>query len=241
MLSVKNLTASVGDKKILDNISYDFEKGKVYAIMGPNGSGKSTLASVVMGHPVYELSDDSVITYNNEDIHELDSNERGEKGIFMSFQSPMSLSGVNVFQLLRYALDGKKDPLALKKEIEKYAQKLHIKEDLIMRSINEDFSGGEKKKMEILQALVLDPSLLFFDEIDTGVDVDALKIIAEAIKDMKSPDKTLVIITHYNRILKYLQPDEVVVITDGIISATGDYMLAHTIEAEGYSKVNGKK
>lgn len=241
MLSVKNLTASVGDKKILDNISYDFEKGKVYAIMGPNGSGKSTLASVVMGHPVYELSDDSVITYNNKDIHELDSNERGEKGIFMSFQSPMSLSGVNVFQLLRYALDGKKDPLALKKEIEKYAQKLHIKEDLIMRSINEDFSGGEKKKMEILQALVLDPSLLFFDEIDTGVDVDALKIIAEAIKDMKGPDKTLVIITHYNRILKYLQPDEVVVIADGTIAATGDYKLAHTIETEGYSKVNAKK
>lgn len=241
MLSVKNLTASVGDKKILDNISYDFERGKVYAIMGPNGSGKSTLASVVMGHPVYELSDDSVITYNDEEIHELDSNERGEKGIFMSFQSPMSLSGVNVFQLLRYALDGKKDPLALKKEIEKYAKKLHIKEDLIMRSINEDFSGGEKKKMEILQALVLNPSLLFFDEIDTGVDVDALKTIAEAIKDMKSSDKTLVIITHYNRILKYLQPDEVVVIADGKIAATGDYKLAHMIETEGYSNVNAKK
>lgn len=237
MLHIKQLTASVGPKTILKDMSYTFEKGKVYAIMGPNGSGKSTLASVVMGNPAYTLAEESRIIFMDEEIQALESHERAKKGIFLSFQTPLSLAGVTIYQLLRFALQGTREPLAIRKAVQSFAKKLKIPEELITRSLNEDFSGGEKKKMEVLQACVLDPQLLIFDEIDTGVDVDALKTIAGCMKELMSPDKTIIIITHYNQILKYVKPDTVLVLREGKIVAEGDHTMAEKIEKNGYDGI----
>lgn len=234
MLKIKNLTVSIGEKTILDNINIDLKKGKVYAIMGPNGSGKSTLASAIMGHPSYELSENSKIIFNDEEIQTEESHLRAKRGIFLSFQSPLTLSGVNVFQLMRIALDGKLDPLTLKNKLKERAKKLKIKEELISRSLNDGFSGGEKKKMEVLQATVMEPTFLMLDEIDTGVDIDSLRTIAEFLSDMKSKNRTIVIITHYNRILKFLKPDEVLIVMNGQIATQGSAELSQKIEAEGY-------
>jgi Fe-S cluster assembly ATP-binding protein len=234
MISLKNLNVYVSEKQILKNINFDFEKGKVYALMGPNGSGKSTLANILMGHPSYEIKSGKIFL-GSEEITDLPVEKRAQKGIFLSFQQPLSLSGVNVFQLLRLALSGKKDPLMLKKEIETLAKKLKIKKELIERSLNDGASGGEKKKMEVLQAAVLEPKFLIFDEVDTGVDVDALKTIASFIADFKK-GRTILVITHYNRILRYLKPDKVLVMIDGEIKKVGDHQLAEEIEKEGYEK-----
>jgi Fe-S cluster assembly ATP-binding protein len=239
MLEIKNLTASVEDKKILNGISYHFEEGKVYAVMGPNGSGKSTLASSAMGHPAYELSEDSEIILDGEAIQEEDADKRSKKGLFMSFQSPLSLSGVTINNLLRYALDGKMKALDVRKKVAEYAEKLGVSADLLKRSLNEDFSGGEKKKMEMIQAALLDPKVLFFDEIDTGVDVDALKSITSFLQEMKEadPKKTFIIITHYTRILEYINPDTVLVMKNGKIAKEGDASLAKEIEENGYENI----
>jgi len=234
MISLKNLNVYVSEKQILKNINFDFEKGKVYALMGPNGSGKSTLANILMGHPVYKIKSGKIFL-GSEEITDLPVEKRAQKGIFLSFQQPLSLSGVNVFQLLRLALSGKKDPLVLKKEIETLAKKLKIKKELIERSLNDGASGGEKKKMEVLQAAVLEPKFLIFDEVDTGVDVDALKTIASFIADFKK-GRTILVITHYNRILRYLKPDKVLVMIDGEIKKVGDHQLAEEIERNGYLK-----
>lgn len=234
MLTLKNLSVSIESKKILKNINYTFEPGKVYAIMGPNGSGKSTLASTVMGHPIYSVNKTSKIMFEGENITEMEPNERSNKGIFLSFQTPMALTGVTIYQFMRYALTGKMDALKIRQGVQKYAKKLRISEDLLSRSLNDGFSGGEKKKMEVLQAALLDPKLAFFDEIDTGVDVDALRSIAKFIQAMRTPQKTFVIITHYNRILKYLKPDKILVIKNGQIVKEGDYKLAQEIEKKGY-------
>jgi len=234
MLSLHNLTVSIGEKKILDNISYTFEHGKVYAIMGPNGSGKSTLAGAVMGNPVFELGHASKIIFKRKKLNDLEPHERAQKGLFMSFQTPIALTGVTIYQLLRYALNGREDPLKIRQEVQKYAKKLHIKEELLSRSLNEGFSGGERKKMEVLQALVLQPELMFFDEIDTGVDVDALKIISKMVNKLTGTDKTVILVTHYNRLLKYVKPDRVLVLAGGRLVAEGDAQLAHEIEKNGY-------
>lgn len=236
MLKLQNVTAKIGDKEILKKINFEFEKGKIYAIMGPNGSGKSTMAYTIMGHPGYELGPKSKITFEKEDITELESNERAEKGIFLSFQTPLALSGVRVYQLLQLALQGKKDPLKIREEAKKYANELKISEELLNRSLNEGASGGERKKMEVLQAAVLDKKLLVFDEVDTGVDVDALKSISQFLMKHRE-DKTYIVITHYNRILHYLKPDYVLVINKGTIVKVGDHTLAEKIEKEGYESI----
>lgn len=236
MITLDNLTVSIEGKKILHNINYTFEKDKVYAVMGPNGSGKSTLAYAIMGHPGYSLHAESKILYGSKPIHELSADERSEFGVFLSFQSPLSLSGVKVSQLLQLALKGKKDPLTIRNEIKKVAAELKISEDLLFRSLNQGASGGEKKKMEVLQAAILDKSFLMFDEVDTGVDVDALKTIAQFLHKHKK-NKTYVVITHYNRILRYLKPDRVLVIAEGQLKKEGDYTLAEEIEANGYGSV----
>lgn len=235
MLQIKNLTISVNKKKIIENFSYTFEKGKIYAVMGPNGSGKSTLAYALMGHPSYKL-EGGRLKMENRDITDKKPEERAKLGIFLSFQSPLSLSGVNVFQLLRLALSGKKDPLTVKKEVEKLAEKLKIKKELIERSLNDGASGGEKKKLEILQAAVLDPKIAIFDEIDTGVDVDALRTISKFL-DGNKKGKTYILITHYTRILHYVKPDKVLVIVDGKLVKDGNFKLAEKIEKEGYEKI----
>ncbi|MBI4004872.1 Fe-S cluster assembly ATPase SufC [Candidatus Roizmanbacteria bacterium] len=233
MLSVQNLTASVNNKRILTDITATFEKGKIYAILGPNGSGKSTLANVLMGHPSYTLEKQSKIFMNDEEITEMEPDKRAKKGLFLSFQTPQALSGVKLPQLLQYALQGKKDPFVLRKEIQSYAKDLKVREDLLTRSLNEGASGGERKKLEVLQAAILDKDLLIFDEVDTGVDVDAMKTIAEFLNKFRR-DKTYIIITHYNRILKYLRPDVVFVMVDGKVQRVGDYTLADEIEKNGY-------
>jgi Fe-S cluster assembly ATP-binding protein len=236
MITLKNLSVSIGEKQILKNINFEFEPGKIYAVMGPNGSGKSTLAYSIMGHPLYENDSKTKIEMNGEDITEAEANERAEKGIFLSFQSPMALSGVKVQQLLRLALNGKKDPLQIYKQVKEVAAELKISENLLSRSLNDGASGGEKKKMEVLQAVVLDKNFLIFDEVDTGVDVDALRTISEYLENHRE-GKTYVVITHYNRILKYLKPDKVLVIAGGELKKVGGPELAEEIEANGYESV----
>lgn len=234
MITLQSLSASIGNKQILKDINYEFETGKIYAVMGPNGSGKSTLAYALMGHPGYVIDSKSQILFEGEAIQELKPEERSEKGVFLSFQTPMSLSGVKVYQMLQLALQGKKDPLAIRNEVKKIAKELDIKEELLNRSLNEGASGGEKKKMEVLQAAVLDKKFLIFDEVDTGVDVDSLKSIANFLHKNKQ-GKTYVIITHYNRILHYLKPDKVLVIAEGKLKKVGDHTLAEDIEKNGYN------
>lgn len=235
MLSLKKITVKVGKKTILQNISYNFKEGKVYAIMGPNGSGKSTLAYALAGHPSYKIEDGS-LKMEGRDITDLKPDKRAKMGIFLSFQSPLSLSGVTVFQLLRLALQKEKDPLTVKKEVEKVSKQLSIKKELTERSLNEGASGGEKKKLEMLQAAVLDPKLLIFDEIDTGVDVDALRTIAKFMHENKK-GKTYILITHYNRILHHIKPDRVLVLMEGRLAKEGGANLAEEIEKKGYEKI----
>lgn len=235
MLSITHLTTKVGNKTILNDFNFNFEEGKVYAVMGPNGSGKSTLAYAIMGHPSYAINGKSKMVFNKKNITGLDAEKRAKLGIFLSFQSPLSLNGVKVHQLLQLALSGQKDPLAIRQEIQKYATELKIKDELLNRSLNDGASGGEKKKLEVLQAAVLDKKLLIFDEVDTGVDVDALKAISQFLHKNKK-GKTYIVITHYNRILHYLKPDHVLVLVDGQLKKVGNHKLAEEIEKNGYGK-----
>jgi len=235
MLELKNLSVSVSNKKIINGLDFEFKKNKIYVLMGPNGSGKSTLAMSIMGHPSYQINQGKII-FKNKDITKASPDQRANLGIFLSFQSPLSLSGVSLFSLLRTAIAGKKEPLALKEVIEKTAKKLKIKEELLERSLNEGASGGERKKIELLQAAILDPELIIFDEIDTGVDVDALRTIAQFMEKNKK-NKTYILITHYNRILKYVKPDEVLVMMEGKIVKRGNYRLAEEIEKDGYQSL----
>ena len=249
MLSIKNLSVSIDKKQILKNISFNFKSGKIYALMGPNGSGKSTLALSIMGHPHLNYSRTSKIIVRKRparhvsarkadtrgDIKNMPADKRAKLGIFLSFQTPLALSGVNVFDLLRLALEKQMDPVTLHKKIQTFANELNIKDELLKRSLNDGFSGGEKKKLEALQAAILAPHFALFDEIDTGVDVDALKIIARFLKKHLSPETTLVFITHSTRLLRYIQPDEVLVLKNGKLTATGGSSLAKKIELKGFN------
>ena len=235
MLELKNLAITVADKKIIRNLNLKLEKNKIYVLMGPNGSGKSTLAMSIAGHPLYLIKKGKII-FNEKNITKASPDERSQSGIFLSFQSPLSLSGVSLFSLLRTAIAGRKDPLALREEIEKTAKLLKIKKELLDRSLNEGASGGERKKIELLQAAILDPKFIIFDEIDTGVDIDALKTIAQFMEKNKK-GKTYLLITHYNRILKYVKPDVVLVMMEGKIVKRGNYKLAEEIEKNGYEKI----
>ncbi len=235
MLVLKNLTVFANNKKIINNLNYSYEKNKIYTIMGPNGSGKSTLAYAILGHPNYQLDKGSKIIFQKKDITDIEPDKRAKEGIFLSFQMPLSLTGINVFQLLRVSLSGKKDPIKLKKEIDDYKKILHIKDELIYRSLNEGASGGEKKKIELLQAAILNPKLLILDEIDTGVDVDGLKKIAQFLYLIKK-EKTIILITHYNRILKHFLPDKILILVNGQLVDQGDRKLAEKIEKDGYKK-----
>ncbi len=235
MIQLKNLTVSVADKIIIKNLNLSLKKNKVYVLMGPNGSGKSTLALTLMAHPSYQIKSGKIL-FEKKDVTYLAPEKRANLGMFLSFQSPLSLSGVSMFSLLRTAIAGKRDPLALREEIEKIAKLLKIKKELLERSFNEGTSGGEKKKFELLQAAVLNPKFLMFDEIDTGVDVDALRTIAQFMEKNRK-GKTYLLITHYNRILKYVRPDEVLVMMEGKIVKQGDYRLAEEIEKDGYQSL----
>lgn len=201
--------------------------------MGPNGSGKSTLVNAIMGHPQYDVKPSSKIFLLGKDIaHELPE-KRAKAGLFLSFQNPLSISGVTVFQLLRAATKGTIDPLALQKKMYKAANSLKIDRELLERSLNVGSSGGEKKKMEVLQALVLEPKVAIFDEVDTGVDVDALKTIASNLSRFQK-GKTLILITHNSKIAHYIKADEVLILKNGRLVKTGDMKLAARVEKEGF-------
>jgi Fe-S cluster assembly ATP-binding protein len=236
MLSIKNLSVSIDKKQILKNISFDFKSGKIYALMGPNGSGKSTLALSIMGHPKINYLRASKILIKKRDIKNLSADKRAKLGIFLSFQTPLALSGVNVFDLLRLAMEKQMDPLTLHKKIQAFADELHIKDELLKRSLNNGFSGGEKKKLEALQTAMLAPKFALFDEIDTGVDVDSIKTISRFLKKHLPKKTTLVFITHSTRLLRYIQPDEVLILKNGKLAATGGPSLAKKIESKGFNE-----
>jgi len=238
MLSLRNLSASIGDKEILHDISLDFDPGKTSVVLGPNGSGKSTLAAAIMGRPDIMLSDRSELVWNGEDLKALSADKRAKLGVFLSFQSPLPIPGVSVEELLRSALDGKKDPVVLHRELRELAGEIGIAEEFLSRSIHDGFSGGERKKIEAIQAAVLAPSLAIFDEIDTGTDTDAVKRIAEFLHARLPKDATKVYITHSPKLIDLIRPDSVIVLKDGRMAAEGDYDLAMKTIEEGFNSLS---
>ena len=241
MLKIKDLYAGLEGKDILQGINLEVKAGEVHAIMGPNGSGKSTLASVVAGKEEYEVSR-GYITFENEDISEFDPEERAHKGIFLSFQYPVEIPGVSVTNFIKTAINetrkakGKADMPAseMLKLIKEKADMLEIDRKFLSRSLNEGFSGGEKKRNEIFQMAMLEPKLAILDETDSGLDIDALKIVANGVNKLKSKDNAVVVITHYQRLLDYIVPDFVHVLMNGKIVKSGTKELAYELEEKGY-------
>jgi Fe-S cluster assembly ATP-binding protein len=234
MLAFENVTVSAGKKRILENVSFVFQSGKTYVLMGPNGCGKSTLANTAMGHPAYAIARGGRIRFGKRIITRLAPEDRARFGIFLSFQNPLPLPGISVRDLLRLALEGKIDPVTLHDRITTYARELRIKDELLSRSLNDAFSGGEKKKLEALQAVLLTPTIVFFDEIDTGVDVDALKLIVRFLKHHLPKETALIFITHSTRLLRSLKPDTVIVMKNGRLVKQGTAALARDIERRGF-------
>lgn len=237
LLKINDLTVSAEETTILKGLNLEINEGETHLIMGPNGAGKSTLGNVLMGSPEYQV-DNGSIHFEGEDIKDLPVDERAKKGIFLSFQYPEEIPGVTVESFLRTskkAVTGENVPiLQFKKELKKYMENLEIPESYGNRYLNLGFSGGEKKKNEVLQMAVLDPKLAILDETDSGLDVDAIKIIYKGIKDLRDGKRSFLVITHYNRILDYLEPDYVHILVDGKIVKTGNRSLADEIEQSGY-------
>ena len=242
MLKIKNLKAGIDNKTILNKIDLNIKKGEFHVIMGRNGTGKSTLANILTGKENYEVYNGDIL-YNNESIKDMLPEDRASKGIFMSFQYPVSIPGVNSMHFLRSAINSirkanGKDELDLAKFIKVFKEKLKIvglDESFTKRSVNAGFSGGEKKRFEIVQMLLLEPKLIILDETDSGLDIDALKIVSKGINNYKNKNTSFLLITHYHRILKYLHPDFVHVLLNGKIVKTGSVDLAIKLEKEGYS------
>lgn len=244
MMNIKNIHAKIGDKVILKGLNLELEKGKVHAIMGPNGAGKSTLSKAIVGHYDVEVTDGEII-YKDKNILETSPEERALEGIFLSFQNPVEIPGVNNAYFLRTALnekekhEGKKETNAAQflKLMRQHVEQLGMKPDMISRALNDGFSGGEKKRNEILQMEILQPEVIILDEIDSGLDIDALKAVSEGINRMKNGERTFLVITHYSRILDYIHPDYIHVLQDGQIIKTGGPELVKTLEAEGYQAI----
>ena len=240
MLKIENLVVSINNKKILNNFNLNINDGEIHAIMGPNGVGKSTLSRVIMGDYNYKILDGSII-FNGDNIIPLSVDERAKKGIFLAMQYPMEIEGVSNQDFLRTAMSSINDKrIGLYDFIlkcEKGSEDLVMNKDLIHRSLNVGFSGGEKKKNEVLQIKLLNPKFIILDELDSGLDVDSLKIVGENIKLYKeeNPDTSILIITHHPKILEYLKPDYVHVINNGVITKSGNYSLAMEIEKNGYN------
>ncbi len=237
-LIIKNLHAGIAAKQILKGVNITVKPGRIVALMGPNGSGKSTLANVLMGHPDYQVKQGQVF-FNNKNILNLESWERARLGIFLAFQYPYEIPGLTVYHFLQNAVrivQGKnfvQSSFDLK--IKTVAKDLHLVDSFLDRGLNEGFSGGEKKRMEILQLNLLNPQIAILDETDSGLDIDALKLVADNIKDLVDHKLGVLVITHYQRLLNYLEPDEVHVMRQGKIIASGDKNLARKLEAKGYS------
>jgi len=247
MLSIKNLMVNVDGKPILKGIDLEIKAGEVHAIMGPNGSGKSTLAHVLAGREDYEVTGGSV-QYNGKNLLELAPEERAREGVFLAFQYPVEIPGVSNIYLLKAAVNAVRkhrgleeldamDFIAFVKEKMKLVE---MKEDFLYRSVNEGFSGGEKKRNEMLQMAVLEPKLALLDETDSGLDIDALKVIANGVNALRSPDRSIVMVTHYQRLLNYIVPDRVHVLANGRIVKSGDKTLAHELERRGYGWIESE-
>ncbi|WP_432412594.1 Fe-S cluster assembly ATPase SufC [Rasiella sp. SM2506] len=241
MLQIKNLHAGVEEKEILKGINLEVNPGEVHAIMGPNGSGKSTLASVIAGKEEFEILKGNIV-FEGEDISELDPEERAHKGLFLSFQYPIEIPGVSVTNFIKTAINenrkakGEPDMPAgeMLKKIKEKAELLEIDRKFLSRSLNEGFSGGEKKRNEIFQLAMLEPKLAILDETDSGLDIDALKVVANGVNKLKTKDNAVILITHYQRLLDYIVPDFVHVLMNGKIVKSGTKELAKELEAKGY-------
>ena len=241
LLEIKNLHASVEDTEILNGIDLEIGVGEVHAIMGPNGSGKSTLANVIAGRPGYTVTDGEII-YEGVNILSTEPEIRARSGIFLAFQYPVELPGVRTWQFLKSAVDAirkenREEEMGVRdfdKLLEEKRQLVEMDPDLVKRSVNEGFSGGEKKRNEILQLALLDPKLALLDETDSGLDIDALRIVSEGVNNFRGPQKSVLLVTHYQRILDYISPDFVHVLVDGRIVKSGDAELALELEQKGY-------
>jgi len=241
MLEIRNLTARIGDAEILRGVDLSVNSGEVHAIMGPNGSGKSTLAQVLAGNDAYEVTAGSVV-FKGNDLLELEPEERAREGIFLGFQYPVEIPGVNNAYLLKAALNARRQQQGLEEidafEFLKLAREkmalLDMDPKFLNRGVNEGFSGGEKKRNEILQMAILEPSLAILDETDSGLDIDALRAVAKGVNSLRSPDRAIVLVTHYQRLLGYVEPDHVHVLSDGRIVRSGDKSLALELEEKGY-------
>ena len=244
MLEIKNLKASINNKDILKGLDITIKPGELHAIMGPNGSGKSTLANVLSGKNGYEISGE--LKYQGKSLKEISIDERAQKGIFLAFQYPTEIPGVNTNNFLKTSLNkvrkvrGEKelDTLSFLKLLKEKSSELGIDEKMLSRQLNVGFSGGEKKKNEILQMKVLDPKLVILDETDSGLDIDALKLIADGVNSSRDKKKSFLVITHYQRLLDYINPDFVHVLSDGKIIKSGCMELAEELEKKGYKKIN---
>ena len=246
MLEIRDLKARAEDREILKGVSLTVKTGEVHAIMGPNGSGKSTLARVLAGHPAYEVTGGTV-TFKGRDLLDLDPEERACEGVFMAFQYPVEIPGVNNSYFLKAALNAQRkyrgeselDAMEFLELVEDRLKVLHIDSELMRRPVNEGFSGGEKKRNEIFQMLVLQPTLSILDETDSGLDIDALKTVAEGVNAMRHAERATIVVTHYQRLLNYIVPDFVHVLSDGRLVRSGGKELALELEEKGYGWLEG--
>ena len=238
-LSITNLHAAIDGNPILKGLSLEIPAGEVHAIMGPNGSGKSTLSKVVAGHEDYEVTEGSV-TMNGEDLLEMEIDERSRAGLFLAFQYPAVVPGVTMANFIRAALQARLpkgeelDAVSYYKQLYEKMDQLGIDRQFTSRSVNEGFSGGEKKRNEVLQMMMLEPTYCLMDETDSGLDIDALKVVADGVNSMRSPDRGFLVITHYQRLLDYIEPDHVHILADGQIVRSGTKELARELEKKGY-------
>ncbi|MGC6404202.1 MAG: Fe-S cluster assembly ATPase SufC [Candidatus Comchoanobacterales bacterium] len=243
-MKIEKLNVQVEDKTILSDLSVNFTQGKVHVIMGPNGSGKSTLANVMIGREDYQVTEGSM-TFKNQDLLTLDVTERARLGVFMAFQHPVAIPGVSNLNFLHTAVNTRREALGQKpvdvaaflKQAKACAALVGLDASFLKRGLNDEFSGGEKKRNEILQMMLLEPDFIILDELDSGLDVDALKWVSERVNAMRSPERTIVMVTHYQRLLNLIEPDEVHLLMNGQIVESGDTSLAQRLEQEGYQSL----
>jgi len=245
MLNINNLHVSIDGKQIIKGLSLSINKGEVHALMGPNGSGKSTLSYVLSGKEGYEI-DEGTIEYNGKNLLDLDVDERANAGLFLAFQYPMEIPGVQTSFFLKTAINSKRkflgmpeiDALEFAKLIKSHAEDLGIGSEMLKRDLNVNYSGGEKKKQEILQMSILKPDMAILDETDSGLDIDALRIVSEGVNKLRGEQNSFLVITHYQRLLNYIKPDFVHIIADGKIVKSGDFSLALELEEKGYEDIS---
>lgn len=242
LISIKNLHASIDNKPIIKGLNLKINKGEIHAIMGPNGAGKSTLSHILAGDERYDITDGSIIFNGDVDLLDCEPEERALHGLFLSFQYPVAIPGLQLSIFLREAMNSHRkfqgleplQPMDFVKLLREKSEALSIPSDMLKRAVNDGFSGGEKKRFEILQLALLQPKLAIFDETDSGLDIDALKIVADGMKNYHTNDNAMLVITHYQRLLDYVTPDFVHILSDGQIVKTGDATLAQELEAQGY-------